>query len=260
MKKFKKNQSVQNYQSIAFVFASVAGIVNLSSFFLLYSFASNITGYFAMIAEEATSKKWFQVFVVLAWISLFFVGSAVSATITHLKQFHRSLIINYLPIIIIVSILFGVSIYGQFYYDESIQETELILGALLFAMGVQNGFSASISNLVVKNTHLTGATTDLAVLIGRRFFWENNPEGTLFVKQRLKLVALTISGYVFGATIGGTFVRYFGFWTLAVAALFLLFFTLLFGLSPYFIRWKYRVFSRTRNVEIFRKSLESLGD
>lgn len=246
MKKFKKNQAIQTYQTTAIVLASVAGMVNLSSFFLLYSFSSNITGYFAMLAEETSSEKWFQVAVVFAWISLFFTGSLFSTVITNLKSFSKSTFINYLPILVICSILVSVSYYGSYYYDESIQETELILGALLFAMGAQNGFSASISNLVVKNTHLTGATTDLAVLLGRKLMWHPNDEAMNATKQRLKLVALTVSGYIAGGLFGGLFVRAIGFWSLSLAASVLMTYTLLYGLSPLLIRFYVRFVSKPK--------------
>jgi uncharacterized membrane protein YoaK (UPF0700 family) len=57
--------------------------------------------------------------------------------------------------------LLFVGIYGQFYYQKTLEETEYLVALMLFATGLQNGLTASISNFSIKTTHLTGTTTDL---------------------------------------------------------------------------------------------------
>jgi hypothetical protein len=45
--------------------------------------------------------------------------------------------------------------------QKTLEETEALVALMLFATGLQNGLTASISNFSVKTTHLTGTTTDL---------------------------------------------------------------------------------------------------
>jgi uncharacterized membrane protein YoaK (UPF0700 family) len=60
--------------------------------------------------------------------------------------------------------LLFVGIYGQNYYKNTLPETQFLVALMLFATGLQNGLTASISNFSVKTTHLTGTTTDLGIL------------------------------------------------------------------------------------------------
>ena len=69
-----------------------------------------------------------------------------------------------LPIVLEILCLLAVGIYGQFYYEKTLAETEALVALMLFATGLQNGLTASISNFSVKTTHLTGTTTDLGIL------------------------------------------------------------------------------------------------
>jgi hypothetical protein len=67
-----------------------------------------------------------------------------------------------------------VGVYGQFYYQKTLEETEYLVALMLFATGLQNGLTASISNFSVKTTHLTGTTTDLGILVS--MFTQKNTE------------------------------------------------------------------------------------
>jgi uncharacterized membrane protein YoaK (UPF0700 family) len=105
--------------------------------------------------------------------------------------------------------LITVGIYGQYFYKETLVETELLLALMLFAMGLQNGLTASISNFTVKTTHLTGTTTDLGILFSMftKAEYRNNP--ALVDKAKL-LLSIAIS-YVTGAVIAGFTYMYLGF-------------------------------------------------
>lgn len=79
-----------------------------------------------------------------------------------------------MPIVLEIMCLLFVGIYGQFYYQKTLEETEYLVALMLFATGLQNGLTASISNFSIKTTHLTGTTTDLGILFS--MFTHKNTE------------------------------------------------------------------------------------
>jgi len=53
-------------------------MVNVASVIVFFSFTSNVTGYYAVFAQEIAKGNWYQGAVVLFWILLFLVGSMLS--------------------------------------------------------------------------------------------------------------------------------------------------------------------------------------
>ena len=144
--------------------AFTAGTINIASLLIFLSFTSNVTGHYAILAAEISQGNWTQVAVVGAWIFLFFFGSFVANM--SVINFNRKskYFAHAFPIILEIICLLAVGIYGQFYYQKTLGETEALVALMLFATGLQNGLTASISNFSVKTTHLTGTTTDLGIL------------------------------------------------------------------------------------------------
>ncbi len=193
-------QSEQNLK-LGMMTGFSAGMVNVASVIVFFSFTSNITGHFAILAEELSKGNWYQASVVFAWIVTFFAGNFTSSLLTT----HLNNGTNYLSNVISLSIemmcLVAVGIYGHFFYTETLSETEILAGILLFAMGVQNGLTASISNFTVKTTHMTGLTTDLGILFAMFTKKENRESDKLRRKARL---LLTIGGaYLSGGILAG---------------------------------------------------------
>ena len=98
-----------------------------------------------------------------------------------------------------------VGFYGEYFYKETLAETEILLALMLFAMGLQNGLTASISNFTVKTTHLTGTTTDLGILFS--MFTKKEYRNNEALKGRAKLLLYITASYLIGAiTAGFTYV------------------------------------------------------
>ncbi|MFN3641091.1 MAG: YoaK family protein, partial [Flavobacterium sp.] len=125
-----------------------------------------------------------------------------------------------IPIILEIICLLAVGVYGQFFYQETLVETEILLGFMLLAMGLQNGLTASISNFAVKTTHLTGTTTDLGILFSMftKKEYRTNPE----LKGKAKLLSAIAVSYLAGAIISGFVYFQVGFKVFYIVSLFLL--------------------------------------
>ncbi|MDM1292750.1 DUF1275 domain-containing protein [Sphingobacterium sp. N143] len=202
LRKYSNHRTIQDNIKLGGITAFSAGMVNVASVIVFFSFTSNVTGYYAVFAQEMAKGNWYQGAVVLFWILLFLIGSMLSnLIIIHGKGRLSSYLTHSIPLILeIISILF-VGIYLDFFYEDSLKETEVLVGALLFAMGLQNGLTASISNSVVKTTHLTGLTTDLAILISM-FTKESNRTNRLLVDKFHLLLSIVIA-YVLGGLLSG---------------------------------------------------------
>jgi uncharacterized membrane protein YoaK (UPF0700 family) len=201
LRKFSNSRTLEDNIRLGVLTAFSAGMVNIASLLIFFTFTSNVTGHFAVLAAEIVKGNWYQAAVVCSWIFLFFFGCFVSNLIViHFNQ-RNAYLAHAIPIVLEIICLITVGIYGQFFYAETLTETELLLSLMLFAMGLQNGLTASISNFAVKTTHLTGITTDLGILFSMftKAEYRNNKE----LRGKAKLLSAICAAYITGAVIAG---------------------------------------------------------
>lgn len=220
LRKYSNSRTLGDNIRLGVLTAFTAGMVNVASFIIFMSFSSNVTGYFAIFAAEMVKGNYYQVLVVASWILLFFFGSFFANLVVIHVNSKNKYIAHAIPVILEIICLVSVGIYGQFFYQETLTETEYMLSLMLFAMGLQNGLTASISNFSVKTTHLTGATTDLGILFSMftKKQFRNNPE----LRDKAKLILSITSSYVTGAIIAGCIYQYVQFKLFYIVCLFLL--------------------------------------
>lgn len=201
LRKYSNSRTLEDNIKLGTLTAFSAGMVNVTSLLIFLSFSSNVTGYYAVLAAEISKGEWFKAAVVLGWILMFFIGSFTSNFIVIHSSKNNSYLAHAIPIIIEIACLMGVGIYGQYFYKETLVETEYLLALMVFAMGLQNGLTASISNFAVKTTHLTGATTDLAILFSMftKAEYRRNKE----LVGKAKLIGAVFITYVLGAVVAG---------------------------------------------------------
>lgn len=209
LSKYNEQRSIGDNLKLGVLSAFAAGMTNVAALVLFFSFVSNVTGHFAILAEEVAKGNWYQVAVVFLWVFLFLGGSFTSNFIVIHGNKRRRLMNHAIPIALEILCLVGVGYYGHFHYRETLMETELMVAALLFAMGLQNGLTASISNFSVKTTHLTGLTTDLAIhlsMITKKAL-RDKPE----VRQKIVLLSSIAGSYVAGGIVAGSITSMFQF-------------------------------------------------
>lgn len=207
LRKYNEQRTIGDNLKLGVLSAFAAGMTNVAALVLFFSFASNITGHFAILASEIANGKWYQVAVVFLWVFLFLLGSFISNLLVIHGDKRRRLLNHALPLALEIICLLSVGYYGHFHYAETLMETECLVAVLLFAMGLQNGLTASISNFAVKTTHLTGLTTDLAIHLSMatKKFWREKPE----VRQKIVLLASIAGAYVAGGIVAGSITSLF---------------------------------------------------
>lgn len=201
LRKFNNSRTLEDNKKLGALTAFSAGMVTVASVIIFFAFTSNVTGHFAILAEEIAKRNWYQAAVVFAWIFCFFIGNFVSNLVVIHSSKKRRHLSHAIPLLIEIGCLLFIGFYGQFFYKETLTETELMVAVLLFAMGIQNGLTASISNFAVKTTHLTGLTTDLGILLAmftKKSFRQNEQ-----LAGRAQLLVTIAGAYLLGGVFAG---------------------------------------------------------
>ncbi len=227
--------------------AFTAGTINIASLLIFLSFTSNVTGHYAILAAEISKGNWTQVAVVGGWIFLFFFGSFLANFMVINFNKKSKYLAHSMPILLEIICLLFVGVYGQFYYQKTLEETEYLVALMLFATGLQNGLTASISNFSVKTTHLTGTTTDLGILLSMFTHKKYRKNGELI--GRAKLLTSIMLAYVLGAVFSGLTYYYLEFRVFYVISLCLL---VVIGYDAYKIHLRH-FNTRYRYARIYKK-------
>jgi len=208
LRKYSSSRSHSDNIKLGTLSAFCAGMVNIGSLLLFLSFSSNITGHYAILASEIVKGNLYQIAVVFLWIFLFFFGSFLSnLSVIHLQK--NTYLAHAIPLILEMACLISVGIYGEGFYAETLYETEFLMAILLFAMGLQNGLTASISNFSIKTTHLTGTTTDLGILFS--MFTKKEFRQNKMLKEKASLLLYIVAFYLIGALAAGFTYSFLGF-------------------------------------------------
>ncbi len=211
LRKFNQQRSLRDNIQLGALTAFVAGTINVTSLMIFFAFTSNVTGHYAILASEIARGNLSQAVVVLGWIMLFFLGGFLSNLIVINLNKYNKYVAHSIPLVLEIICVLFVGFYGDFYYQNTLQETELLVGVLLLAMGLQNGLTASISNFQIKTTHLTGATTDMAILCA--MFSKKEYRSNIALTHRAKLLAAIFIAYISGAIAAGILYQHFAFKT-----------------------------------------------
>jgi uncharacterized membrane protein YoaK (UPF0700 family) len=194
-----KSRTLTHNLKLASILSFVAGMVNVSGLFAVQRLTTNVTGHFAFFADEMAKKNFGQGFVFLLFILAFLFGAFCSNLLVELISKVNERFINSIPFGIEIAILSFIA----FLHPSTISNNgNLVAYWLLFAMGLQNALVTSLSNSIVRTTHLTGLFTDLGIELSQLFFYrtaEQQHKLTSSIKLRLTIIFF----FFFGGVTGG---------------------------------------------------------
>jgi uncharacterized membrane protein YoaK (UPF0700 family) len=206
-------RTLKHNLGIASILSLVAGIVNVAGFLAVQRLTTNVTGHFAFFVDELFKLNFREGFIYFLYIFFFFLGSFLSNILVEIVSKVNETLIYVIPIIIESIILFLVAIFGQILIVES---PNLLAFSLLFAMGLQNSLVTTISNSVVRTTHLTGLFTDLGIELSQLFFYKL-PVQREKLYSSIKLRLTIISFFFFGGILGAVIYSIIQLYVLAIA-------------------------------------------
>lgn len=170
---FSKNKTLSHYSAEnATIWGSMAfqaGAINIGGFLACHRFVSHTTGFATMFAAEMVQADWVTAAGLLSVPGFFLIGAMLSAFLvdTRIQKDQRplySLVFFILSALLISVALLGVfNKFGEFGAPANIYADYFLLATLSFACGLQNATVSSAFGTVVRTTHLTGITTDLAI-------------------------------------------------------------------------------------------------
>lgn len=203
---------------LASLLSFVAGIVNVSGFFAVQKLTTNVTGHFAFFADEVFKKDYSGALVYMFYILSFLFGAFVSNLLVELIAKKNIRFVYIAPVTLEIIILISVGILA---HSIIIKNADTIACCLLFAMGLQNALVTSISNSVVRTTHLTGLFTDLGIELSQLFFYRQK-EQSKKLKSSISLRLVIICSFFMGCVAGGYCYFLVGMLSLLFAAAFLI--------------------------------------
>lgn len=213
-----KTRTLKHNLRLASLLSFVAGIVNVAGFLSVQRLTTNVTGHFAFFVEEVFKLHFWQAFIYFLYIFFFFLGSFVSNVIVEIMSLRNARFIYVIPTVFESLILFMAALSGQFLIT---QNPNLLAFSLLFAMGLQNSLVTTISNSIVRTTHLTGLFTDLGIELSQLFFYKQKAQkDKLYASIKLRLTI--ISFFFLGGLLGGIFYSTIQIYVLAIAGSILL--------------------------------------
>jgi len=194
-----KSRTFTHNLKLASLLSFVAGIVNVSGLFAVQRLTTNVTGHFAFFADELVKMNFEQGIVYLLFIIAFFLGAFCSNLLIELISKVNEHFINSIPVGLEISILSFVAFLSA---PTTWTQVNTVACLLLFAMGLQNALVTSISNSIVRTTHLTGLFTDLGIEISQLFFYKRkDQQKKLYASIKLRLTIIFF--FFFGGVSGG---------------------------------------------------------
>ena len=215
--KGKTRNLIHNIRT-ASLLSFVAGIVNVVGILAVQKLTTNVTGHFAFMVEQAISFHFNQAIFYFIYIFFFLFGAFFSNFIIDITQKFTNKDIFIIPVLIESLLLMSIALLN---FNFIVANPNLIACSLLFAMGLQNSLVTTISNSVVRTTHLTGLFTDLGIEISQLFFYKTEEQRTKLFSS-IKLRITIISTFFIGGILAGLFFSTYKMKTLLIASLILI--------------------------------------
>jgi uncharacterized membrane protein YoaK (UPF0700 family) len=170
------------------------------------------------MVEEAFSFHFHQALFYFIYIFFFLFGAFFSNFIIEITQKVTDKNIFIIPVLIEALLLMSIALLP---FNFIVANSNLIACAMLFAMGLQNSLVTTISNSVVRTTHLTGLFTDLGIEISQLFFYKSDEQRTqLFSSIKLRITIITT--FFIGGILAGLFFSTYKMKTLLLASMILI--------------------------------------
>lgn len=214
-----KTRTLKHNLRIASLLSVVAGVVNVVGFLSVQRLTTNVTGHFAYLLDEVYKMNFLNAIVFFLYIFFFLLGSFFSNLLVEIISRKSERYIYIIPAFIEAIILIFIALVEAKFW---VNNPDVIACSLLFAMGLQNSLVTSISNAIVRTTHLTGLFTDLGIELSQLFFYRQ-PEQRKKLTSSIRLRLTIIACFFLGGIIGGMLFSKWNLLSLLFPAMLLLF-------------------------------------
>lgn len=210
--------------------AFVAGFVNSGGFILIHSYTSHVTGSVGRFSTDLANGDLAAAISALSLALMFFVGAfAASLIVEGHKTEHTAS--AYGLALLVQGVLLALFIFLAGLSQATHPRIRDAQAAILcFAMGMQNSLVTRLSGAVIRTTHLTGVTTDLAIEAARWYRWHRAKLHALpsFLRERVPperpspgrsvVLSIVLLTFTIGAVIGATMTWRASRWAMLIPA------------------------------------------
>ena len=209
LRRSKDERTLKENLLLASSTAFVAGATNVAGVIAFLAFSTNITGHVANLARHVAERNFHEIILFFIWLMLFFIGAFMANFMIRSASHKSSYVANSRPMIFEIVVLLFVAVYGNKFYEGSQTEREIIIGAIIFAMGLQNSMVSTVSGGLIKSSHLTGLFTDLGGDVSEWIHPLSKKKE--IVKHRIYIRLTVLAFYFLGGLAGGYFFNAYDF-------------------------------------------------
>ncbi|MDN3584218.1 YoaK family protein [Mucilaginibacter flavus] len=209
LRQSKEDRTLKQNLMLASSTAFVSGVTNIAGMVAFLAFSANITGHVANLAKHIVQQNFREIIVFAIWLLMFFAGAFLSNFIVRSFEHKSRYKAHSIPIAMETVLLLFVAIYGHNFYRETDLEREVVIGFIIFSMGLQNGLVSTISGGLIKSTHLTGLFTDLGGDISE--WLHPRIAKTDVIRNKIYIRLTVLSFYLIGAIAGGILFNMYDF-------------------------------------------------
>jgi uncharacterized membrane protein YoaK (UPF0700 family) len=236
------NPSISTYSksnmTIWMMLALQAGLLNMGGLMACHTYVSHVTGFASLFGLEIRAGSTLHAIGLLSMPVAFLLGGMLSGLLVDLRLKMNQRPNYYIVFAVLFLLTLAITVggfngvFGEFGRPLSNLQGYLLVWLLCFTCGMQNGTITLVSKSIVRTTHLTGITTDLAIglirVINRKRIEGLQDEGKANV-MRVGIIGFFILGSYLGATIFSRW-QFRGFMVPCAISLLLLFMTSYFQL------------------------------
>ena len=203
----KEERSLKENLMLASSTAFISGVTNVIGVVAFLATTANVTGHVANLAKNIVENNYHEMVVLGIWVFMFLFGAFVSNFIVQVfrekSQYRAHTITMFIEIVVLLAVAF----YGDVLYRETDLEREIVIGAILFSIGLQNSLVSNISGGLIKSSHLTGLFTDLGSELAEWLFTAQCSRAVVTNKLYVRFAILGF--YILGGLAGGYFFNKF---------------------------------------------------
>lgn len=225
---FSYKQTLSHYNPanviIWLTMAFQAGAINTGGYLTCHRFVSHVTGFATLVGEEAAVGNYVNAFG-MASVPIFFIAGAMLSAFLVDRRIQKGKAPLY-PVVmfLILTLSVTVAIFGERgtfgnFGGPFIPADHYLLAALCLACGLLNATVTSAFGAIIRTTHLTGITTDLAIGLVRVVTHSHKIQPRQNeVRANWMRIGL-ISFFILGSFISALFYSRFHFWGFLIPGL-----------------------------------------
>jgi uncharacterized membrane protein YoaK (UPF0700 family) len=201
-------------KQLGFVLAFVAGAINAGGFLAVQQYTSHVTGMVSSMADHLVLGHFALVIQGGVAVLSFLLGAVCCAVMVNFARRHQLASEYALPLLLEAALIlcFGLAGARLAGFQGLLLPFTVVL--LCFIMGLQNAIVTKLSNAVIRTTHLTGIVTDLGIEIGKRLYWNRDPDAPAPVRAdmpRMRVLATLVVCFLLGGVTGALGFKVLGY-------------------------------------------------